>query len=158
MKLSGGIEIGAPADQVWTLIIDPVSLSSCIPGVSHVRQIDERTFEGSITVSVGPVDGDFDFNSTLVRREFPDLEVRLEGIDSVTKSRLEATVVASLTSSDPSHTGLAYLATISVRGRLAILGEMILRATAGLIIAELTRCLQARLEGSGIGVGKTDGP
>lgn len=158
MKLAGGIEIGAPADRVWTLIIDPMALSSCIPGVSEVRQVDERTFQGSITASVGPVDGDFAFTATLTKREFPDLEVRLEGMDSVTKSRLEATVAASLTSTHPSQSSLAYTARISVSGRLAILGEMILRATAGLMITEVTRCLRARLEQTCIGVGEADRP
>ena len=32
------------------------------------------------------------------------------------------------------------------KGRLAILGEMILRATASLMIAQVTRCLRVRLE------------
>lgn len=158
MKLAGGIEIGAPADRVWALIIDPMSLSSCIPGVSDVRQVDERTFQGSITASVGPIDGDFAFTATLTKREFPDLEVWLEGMDSVTKSRLEATVAASLTSTNPSQSSLAYTARISVNGRLAILGEMILRATAGLMITEVTRCLGARLEQAYIGVGEADRP
>jgi len=38
MKLEGTIDIEAPAQAVWQLIIDPIRLSACVPGVSDVRQ------------------------------------------------------------------------------------------------------------------------
>ena len=41
---------------------------------------------------------------------------------------------------------LVYRADVRISGRLAILGDMVLRATAGMIIGEVARCLRARLE------------
>lgn len=146
MKLSGGLSIAAPAERVWDLIVDPLALTSCIPGVGDVRQVDERTFEGSVAAAVGPVHGEFDFTATLTGRTFPDLVVILDGVDSVTKSRLSATVAATIAADLAAGVCLDYEATVLVKGRLAILGEMILRATAGAMIAELTRCLRDRLE------------
>lgn len=147
MKLDGTIDIGAPAKSVWDLVVDPVGLAACIPGVRDVRQVDERTFEGSITASVGPVDGDFSFASVLTRAVFPDdLVIDLQGTDSVTKSRLVAHIEAALTETAPASTTLTYRATVQVKGRLAILGEMMLRATASLMITQVTRCLRSRLE------------
>jgi hypothetical protein len=46
----------------------------------------------------------------------------------------------------PDATDLTYQAVVKVKGRLAILGEMMLRATAGMMIGEVTRCLRSRLE------------
>ena len=46
------------------------------------------------------------------------------------------------------RTQLTYTATISVKGRIAILGEMVLRATAGVIIGQVTKCLRASVEAS----------
>jgi carbon monoxide dehydrogenase subunit G len=147
MKLDGSIEIAAEAARVWAAIVDPVSLASCVPGVRGVRQVDDRTFEGSITASVGPIDGDFSFTSVLAEVNFPDrLVVAVEGTDSVTKSRLTADVTASLAEGAADRTVLSYHAVINVKGRLAILGEMVLRATAGVIIGQVTRCLRERLE------------
>ncbi len=147
MKLAGRIEIAAPAGQVWAAAIDPVSLAGCIPGVQEVRRIDDRTFSGSITAAVGPMEGDFTFIAVIERSDFPsDLMVQMNGTDSVTKSQLVATVQASLEQLDPERTALAYSATINVKGRLAILGDMILRATASVMIGELLKCLKARLE------------
>ena len=72
MKLDGTIAIAAPATDAWALIINPISLSACMPGVQDIRQIDERTFEGTISASVGPIDGNFAFRSVMTRAVFPD--------------------------------------------------------------------------------------
>lgn len=146
MKLTGTIAIAAPATQVWTLVIDPIGLAGCVPGVREVVPVDDRTFDGSIVVAVGPMEGDFSFRSVITEARFPDqLRVEMNGLDSVTKSRLEAMVAAGLTET-AAGTTLAYVAEIKVHGRLAILGEMVLRATASMMIAQVTRCLRTRLE------------
>ncbi|MDO8483900.1 MAG: SRPBCC domain-containing protein [Candidatus Limnocylindrales bacterium] len=147
MKLAGRIEIAAPARDVWDLMIDPVSLAACVPGVQHVARVDDRTFKGTISAAVGPMEGQFEFASTIVSSEYPtDLQVETLGTDSVTRSQLQANVQAWLEPLDPGRTALAYRATVNVNGRLAIVGEMILRATAGVMIGELVKCLRARLE------------
>jgi carbon monoxide dehydrogenase subunit G len=147
MKLDGTIDIDAPAAAVWQVVIDPVDLAACVPGVGAVRQVDARTFEGTVRASVGPIDGDFAFRSVLTRTEFPDdLVVDVDGTDSVTNSRIVAHVEASLGEGTPGRTTLTYHATVNVKGRLAIIGEMVLRATASVMIGQVTRCLRSRLE------------
>ena len=150
MKLEGTIEIEAPPRAVWALIVDPTSLARCMPGVQDIRQVDERTFEGTILASVGPIDGSFSFRSVLTTADFPaDLVVNVKGLDSVTKSRLEMDVRAALTEPARGATSLAYRADVRIKGRLAILGEMVLRATAGMMIGEVTKCLRSQLQGGG---------
>lgn len=150
MRLEGTIDIAAPAEAVWAVLIDPRDLAACVPGVSDVRQVDDRTFEGSVRASVGPIDGDFSFRSVLTEMTYPDtLVVDVEGTDSVTKSRVVAHIEAGLTSSSDESTTLAYHATIAIKGRLAIIGDMVLRATAGVMIGQVTKCLRSRLEAPG---------
>jgi carbon monoxide dehydrogenase subunit G len=149
MKLAGQIEIDAPAERLWALINDPVGLAGCVPGVQDVRQVDERTFGGSITAAVGPMEGHFEFTAVIEESRFPDaLVVQLTGVDSVTKSQLVATVQSSAEIVEPERTRLVYTAVINVKGRLAILGDMILRATASVMIGELVKCRKRRLEPS----------
>jgi len=149
MKLEGRIAIAAPPDATWALVLDPLTLAGCVPGVKEVRQVDDHTFAGSITAAVGPMNGDFAFTSVITRAERPEMDVTLDGIDSVTKSRLEALVTVVMDESDPAACALAYRAEIKVKGRLAILGEMVLRATASMMINQVTTCLRARLEAPG---------
>jgi uncharacterized protein len=96
MKLGGSVAVAAPPRAVWELLVDPLVLAGCVPGARDVHQVDERTFAGSIVVSVGPIDGDFAFTSVIGGATFPDLEVELEGVDSVTRSRLFAIVRVAL--------------------------------------------------------------
>jgi carbon monoxide dehydrogenase subunit G len=155
VKLDGTISMAASAADVWALIINPISLSACMPGVQDIRQIDDRTFEGTISASVGPIDGNFAFRSVMTQAVFPDdLVVRVEGTDSVTKSRLEMDVVVALSELGSESTDLTYRAEVRVKGRLAILGEMMLRATAGMMIGEVTKCLRSQLDP----LGRTPGP
>jgi carbon monoxide dehydrogenase subunit G len=149
MKIDGRIPVAADPNDVWQLVIDPIALSSCIPGVQNLRQVNDRSFEGTITASVGPIDGNFLFTSLIERNTYPDLVVTLTGLDSVTSSRLEAQITAVIVEIPDGSTELEYHATIGVKGRLAILGEMVLRATANLMIGQVTACLRSRLESSG---------
>ena len=150
MRLEGTIDIAAHPEAVWAVLIDPRDLAACVPGVSDVLQVDDRTFEGSVRASVGPIDGDFSFRSVLAQMTYPDtLVVDVEGTDSVTKSRVVAHIEAGLTSTSDESTTLAYRATITTKGRLAIIGDMVLRATAGVMIGQVTKCLRSRLEAPG---------
>lgn len=146
MKLGGTIEVAAAPRDVWAVVIDPRALAGCVPGVQELRQVDDHRFEGSLTAAVGPLEGDFVFTAVIAREHFPDdLQIEVDGTDSVTRSRVEAQVGVRLDGSATSTT-LTYAATLDVRGRLAILGEMVLRATAGLMIEHASRCLRSVVE------------
>lgn len=146
MRLEGVIEIAAPIDVVWPIVIDPTDLATCVPGVRDVRRVDNRTFEGSVRAAVGPLNGDFSFRFEMTEVDAPTTMVgRVEGVDSLTKSRVLAEVRSTL-GSTPSGTTLRYAATVTTQGRLAIIGDMVLRATAGVLIGHVARCLRDRAE------------
>lgn len=147
MKLDGRIEIAAPPPDVWAFILDPERLSGCVPGVRNVQALDERTFTGQISAAVGPMQSDFDFRSIIVRADFPsDLGVAMTGSDTMTRSTLTADVTIALDAPEPDRTLLRYTATVTIKGRLSILGDMIMRATAGAMIGEVAKRMKAQLE------------
>lgn len=148
MKLKGSIEIAAPVDAVWAVILDPTDLAACVPGVDEVRRVDDRTFAGRVRAAVGPIDGTFAFRAVMTRSG-DEMDVDVEGTDSLTGSRVLASIHATVLAGDDVGTVLAYQATVTTRGRLAIIGDMVLRATAGVMIGQVTRCLRDRLETTG---------
>lgn len=152
MRLEGTIGVAAPPRAVWDAALDPMALASCVPGVRSARRVDGATFEGEMELAVGPMRGEFTFTASIVEATFPDrLVVLAEGRDSVTGSRLTAEVHASMHDADGGMTDLAYDGVIAVKGRLAILGEMVLRATASLVVSQVARCLRDRLEPADVG-------
>lgn len=147
MKLRGSIDIAAPVEAVWALVTDPLPLATCVPGLVGMERLDATSFRGAITVSLGPIDGTYAFTSSIGQlRSLEGFVATVEGTDSLTRSRVEIVIDVRLTPLDGAGTRLEYVAAVATMGRIAILGEMVLRAAAGALVGQVTRCLRARLE------------
>jgi len=146
MIFDGKMELEVPVNRVWDFLIDINKFSACLPGIEKVRQVDDKTFEGVVAATVGPISGKFSFRSTIVESRPPEqILVRTEGTDSVTKSEVHADMTVNLHEISKDGTRMEYRADVKVKGRLAIVGDMVLRATATLILQEFTRRLQKSL-------------
>ena len=146
MIFDGKIILDVPAEKAWDFLIDINKFSTCLPGIDEVKQVDDKTFDGVISATVGPISGKFTFRSTILESKPPaQMVVRTEGTDSVTKSRVEADMTVDLHRISESKSQMDYQANVKITGRLAILGDMVLRATATLILQEFTRRLHKGL-------------
>jgi carbon monoxide dehydrogenase subunit G len=146
MIFDGKIDLEVPAQKAWDFLIDINKFSACLPGIDEVKQVDDKTFDGVISAAVGPISGKFNFRSTILESRPPEqMVVRTEGTDSVTKSTVNADMTVDLRSVSETKSQMGYKADVQVKGRLAILGDMVLRATATLILQEFTRRLRQAL-------------
>ena len=146
MIFDGKIELEVPVEKAWEFLIDINKFSACLPGVEQVKQIDDRTFEGVLGATVGPISGKFSFRSTILESRPPEqMLVRTEGTDSVTKSAVNADMRVELHKLSGEKTQMDYKADVKIKGRLAILGDMVLRATATLILQEFAHRLHKGL-------------
>ncbi|MFQ5911876.1 MAG: CoxG family protein [Nitrospinota bacterium] len=148
MILEGRFDVGTPASKAWDFLMDLDRLAPCLPGLEEVTQSDDRTFDGMIGASVGPMSGKFSFRATILESTPPtELLVRTEGTDSVTKSTVSTNVKLTLAETGDNRTELRYRADVDIRGRLAIVGDMILRAAANVVLAEFAKRFRSRVEG-----------
>ena len=146
MIFDGKIDLDVPVQQAWEFLIDINKFSTCLPGIDEVKQIDDKTFDGIISATVGPISGKFNFRSTIVDSRPPEqMVVRTEGTDSVTKSTVNADMTVDLRAVSEKKSQMDYKADVKIKGRLGILGDMVLRATATLILQEFTRRLHKGL-------------
>jgi uncharacterized protein len=146
MIFDGKIDLDVPVQQAWEFLIDINKFSTCLPGIDEVKQIDDKTFDGIISATVGPISGKFNFRSTIVESKPPEqMVVRTEGTDSVTKSTVNADMTVDLRAVSEKKSQMDYKADVKIKGRLGILGDMVLRATATLILQEFTRRLHKGL-------------
>lgn len=147
MILEGKIAIAVPAGKAWDFLMDIDSFASCVPGLEKVTQIDDRTFDGVVSATVGPISGKFTFRSTIVESTPPaEMVVQTDGTDSVTRSAVAAKLTVKLSEPAEKRTEMDYRADIAIKGRLAILGDMVLRATGALVLEEFARRLREKLE------------
>src|SRR5262245_6274617 len=146
MILDGKIDLDVPVKTAWDFLIDINKFSTCLPGIDSVKQIDDKTFDGVISATVGPISGKFNFRSTIVESKPPEqMVVKTEGTDTVTKSTVNADMTVDLRAVAQSQTQMNYKADVKIKGRLGILGDMVLRATATLILQEFTKRLRQSL-------------
>ena len=137
MIFDGKIDLDVPITKTWDFLIDINKFSSCLPGLQEVKQIDDKTFDGVIAANVGPISGKFSFRATIVESKPPQ--------QMVTKSTVNADMLVDLQQPADNETLMNYHADIKIKGRLGILGDMVLRATATLILQEFTRRLRQGL-------------
>ena len=143
MIFAGKIDLDVPVARTWDFLIDINKFSSCLPGLQEVKQIDDKTFDGVIAANVGPISGKFSFRAMIVESRAPEqMVVKTQGTDSVTKSSVNADMTVDLRRIAENETVMDYRADIKIKGRLAILGDMVLRATATLILQEFTKRLR----------------
>ena len=146
MIFDGKIDLDVPAEKAWDFLIDINKFSTCLPGIDEIKQVDDKTFDGMISATVGPISGKFSFRSTIIESRPPEqMVVSTEGTDSVTKSTVNADMTMNLVRAADDKTEMNYRADVQIKGRLAILGDMVLRATATLILQEFARRLNKAL-------------
>jgi carbon monoxide dehydrogenase subunit G len=147
MILEGKVNVGVPASSVWDFLMDINRFASCVPGLEQVTQIDERTFDGVVRATVGPISGNVTFRSTILgSTPQSEMAVQTDGTDSVTRSAVSVKLTVKLTELFGKRTELGYHADVQIKGRLAILGDMVLRATGALMLEEFAKRLRAQLE------------
>ena len=146
MKYQGKVSLQATAEAVWNVVLDIDQFADCMPGVQDLVKIDDRTFEGGMSAKVGPVSGDFRFRAQIVDAEQPvSLTAHVAGEDSLTKSTMTSDITMTL-APDGTSTELAYVAEVNIKGRLGIVGDMILRATGVQVINEFFNRLRTKVE------------
>lgn len=147
MIFQGSLPIRAEVPEVWDFLLDVNRVATCVPGMQSATAIDEETFEGTIVAEVGPISGRFTFRAHIVERKPPDeLIAAIDGTDSVTRSKVSGQVAIHLNGAGD-QTELSYRSTVNVQGRLAILGELVLRATGNMMLQETSERVRKRLEG-----------
>jgi carbon monoxide dehydrogenase subunit G len=145
--LEDKLNIKAPRSEVWAFLIDPERFASCIPGMDEVKQIDDRTFDGTVGAAVGPITGKFAFRASIIDSEPPsDLSALITGTDSVTRSTVTTESKVHLVELGPAETQVAYRSELKIGGRMAILGDMVMRATATLMVEEFMKRVRDQLE------------
>ena len=148
MKLKGKLEAEVPVDRFWNFLIDINEFSACVPGLESIEQVDDSTFNGVVGARVGPMTGTFAFTATITERRPPDrMVVNVNGAESRTGSSVNASITLLLEAVSERRTRLIYDADVAVTWNLAVVGEMVLRVTAGILFDEFADRMRARLEG-----------
>jgi carbon monoxide dehydrogenase subunit G len=130
MKLNGAVTVNAPQEEVWQLFMDPAQLCQVIPGCEQARQLDETHYEAVLAVKVQFMTIRSKAHGTLLEAEAPGhLVGELLGEPVTMAGAFRARLTIDLASVG-SATEVRYAMDLTMLGRLASLGEAIVRSTS----------------------------
>jgi carbon monoxide dehydrogenase subunit G len=139
--------INAPAQQVWDFLFDIPRMSACMPGVEQVEAVDDKTYQGTLKVKVGPIAAQFGGKVTLLEVEAPRrLLAKAEGTDARTASLVSATFGSTLKPISEDKTEVAYEVDVAVRGLLGRYGQGVMREVAKNMTAKFAHCVEEALK------------
>ncbi len=140
--------VNAPVEGVWSYLVDPRRIVSCLPGAELTEVVDERTYHGNVKVKVGAITVSYRGRVRLVEVDGAARRVRMEadGRESTGTGSARMTMESSVL---PAGTGAEVLvrAEVDVVGRLVQLGRGMIEQVSHQLFQQFAACVGATLEG-----------
>jgi len=148
MRIEQKFVLNAPPDRVWGFLTDPFQVAGCLPGAAITSRIDDRTYEGTITVKVGPVTAAYKGKVRFERLDPEHLETELvgQGQDVRGKGGAEMRMVSRLSPLDGGGTEVAVTSDVNISGILAQMGRGMIESISAQIFQQFTAAVQQKLQ------------
>ena len=144
MEFTGTIDIEAPRQAVWDLLLDFDRLATCGPGVESIERLDETHARVRAKIGVGFMTLGFTIELELVEAVAPDRAV-IRATGEAPGTSAEANGWMHLSGPPEGPTTMDYEATVELFGALAGVGSRMIEGTAARLIDETFECVRAQL-------------
>ena len=144
MDLAGSYTFAAPPDRVWTLLMDPAVLSSCIPGCERFEADGEGRYNVRLTVGLAAITGTY--NGTVVLANMvPETSYELIVEGQGRPGFVKGTSVITLRA-DGATTIVDVTGAVHTGGPIARVGQRLIGGVAHMMLERFFTCLQSKLE------------
>ena len=148
MKLQNTCVISAGLSQSWEFLLDIPNAAKCVPGVVEVVPEGDDCYRGSLKARVGPMSITLSGTVTVGERQQGSGRARflVEAGDRRVGGGVKTEMLIQLTSISSSETKLLLETDTTFMGRLAELGQPVIRRKAQSTIEEFARNLSREIE------------
>jgi len=147
MEITQQFTVTRPIDSVWELFLDVPGLSQCLPGAELTGDGGDGSYDGRVTVKLGPITASFDGSATV--ETHPDthsMRIKGRGVDRAGGSQASVDVRVQLTPLDETDTDVSIDATVTLAGPIAQFGRTgLVNEVSRRLISEFSDCLHAKL-------------
>ncbi len=147
IEVSGQMEVPAPPQEVWDLLLDPDRMARLIPGCERLVKTGDDRFNGTVMLGVGPVKGRFDVNIELAELDAPRRTTLTGTADGpLGSSRGQGSFVIE---DSAAGSTVAYDVSVELSGKVAAVGGRMIKGAARQLIDRFMRALVRQAGGGG---------
>ena len=124
MNITQQFTVTRPLDSVWTLFQDVSELARCLPGAELTSDNGDGTYDGRVSVKLGPIAASFDGSATVTfDHEAHTSNIKGRGVDRSGGSQGRVEVDVVLIEADGTHTDVTVDAKVMLAGPIAQFGR-----------------------------------
>ena len=152
MRIENTVEVDAPLDRVWALVNDIPRVAPCMPGAALTGALDDKTYEGTVAVKLGPLRMSYKGKVTVDEIDDAAHSARLtaSGKDTKGAGTAKASVETRLEPASDTRTRLHVTSDVQLTGKVASFGRGgAINDVATRLFGQFADCLRATLEAEG---------
>jgi carbon monoxide dehydrogenase subunit G len=140
--------VRSPPDRVWTFLIDPEKVARCLPGAAITGKLDEKTWQGTMTVKVGPVSSSYKGKVAFEKLDAASrtVEIVANGQDIRGRGGADLRLTSTLLPKAPGETEVTATSRVNVTGILAQMGRGMVQDIGDQMFQVFSQRLRAELE------------
>ncbi|WP_340084736.1 SRPBCC domain-containing protein [Siminovitchia sp. FSL H7-0308] len=130
MKIKDSFTINAAKEDVWTVFMDVEKLASCLPGCQNLVAHSDTEYEADMVVKTKFMTIKFKANGVLTDAvEGEELKVEMVGKPMKLAGLFKSKMTVQLEEVDENVTKIIYEMDLQMTGRLATLGDILMKGT-----------------------------
>ena len=147
LKIEKTFQVPEPAEKVWAILSDPRKVATCVPGAQITGQVDEKTYQGAISVKVGPSVTNYKGDVQIVRLDAPGHEIEILGKGQDVRGRGSASMkmTGRLRALPDGGTEIASVSEVNIVGILAQMGSRVIAEVSNIMFDQFVKNFQALL-------------
>jgi uncharacterized protein len=140
--------VKAPPDAVWAFLTDPQRIARSLPGAAITEKVDDKTWLGTMTVKVGPVQSSYRGKAVFERLDptTRTAEIVATGQDVRGKGGADMRLTSSVKELEPGEVEVSAVAKVNVTGILAQMGRGMIQDVSDQMFQILSQRMRAELE------------
>lgn len=154
MEIENSFSVAAPADRVYSHLLDVNNVVRCVPGAELSEMVDADTFKGKVKIKVGPVTVSYNGTARITERDAASRTATLHADGRETTGSGSANATTKMSVTEDGASCVVTLATdFAVVGRIAQFGRGIMEDVSKHLVGQMADCIRATLEAGESGGG-----
>ena len=147
MKFSQTAQIPVAREPLWNFLMDVPKVAKSLPGVESVTKIDDTTYQGALTVRVGPIKLNLQGKIILEEQNKAAWRaaLRAEAKDRMAAGAVNGKTTMNLREISAALTELVVETDVNILGKIGEFGQPIIRKKADSMLKEFVENIKKQL-------------